>query len=461
MYRLFFHPLRKIPGPKHFAVSGIPLIVENHLLGYFPKKVLKYHEKYGYMVRTGPNSISISGTIGWPEVFGHSRGGRPEFGKWNDFYQLGDKTNVSLFTANREDHRRERRVVAHAFSDTAIKGQEALIMEYVDKLFAHLRKHAAQGTPTDVVKWYNFTTFDIIGDLALGESFHCLDQSDYHPWVSMIFTGIRVGSQMQALMKMPYLAWIVKLLISKEDMQKRIDNRKMSDEKVERRLALGSAPNGRNDFMTYILRHNDEKGMSHAEILGNSEGFLVAGSETTATTLSGLTYYLSTNPAAFERLQQEVRTAFPTERDITMLSTAQLKYLHACIEETLRIYPAAVETPPRVSPGEYVNGQYIPKGVSLSPVHYPWSMIYEGIFWVSYTSSWLTTPSRLSSQSSSEPPTTTPPTSSSPTPSSQSAGSVLTIPTTTRSSTRTRSQHSSPSLLAHATASARIWPTMR
>ena len=346
-------------------------------MGYFPKKVLKYHEKYGDMVRTGPNSISISGTIGWPEVFGHSRGGRPEFGKWNDFYQLGDKTNVSLFTANREDHRRERRVVAHAFSDTAIKGQEALIMEYVDKLFAHLRKHAAQGTPTDVVKWYNFTTFDIIGDLALGESFHCLDQSDYHPWVSMIFTGIRVGSQMQALMKMPYLAWIVKLLISKEDMQKRIDNRKMSDEKVERRLALGSAPNGRNDFMTYILRHNDEKGMSHAEILGNSEGFLVAGSETTATTLSGLTYYLSTNPAAFERLQQEVRTAFPTERDITMLSTAQLKYLHACIEETLRIYPAAAETPPRVSPGEYVNGKYIPKGVSLSRTHSLWPIIFE------------------------------------------------------------------------------------
>ena len=53
-----------------------------------------------------------------------------------------------------------------------------------------------------------------------------------------------------------------------------------------------------------------------------------------------------------------------------MLSTAQLKYLHACIEETLRMYPAAVETPPRVSPGEYVNGTYIPKGVSSSSAQY-------------------------------------------------------------------------------------------
>lgn len=366
VYRLFLHPLRKISGPKHLAVSGIPYIVENNLLGIFAKKVLKHHEKYGDIVRTGPNSISVDGTIGWPEVYGHSRGGRPEFPKWKPFFELGDASYTSIFTANREDHRRERRIVAHAFSDAAIKGQEALIMQYIDKLFDHFRKHAEQRIPTDVVRWYNFTTFDIVGDLALGESFHCLDQSDYHPWVTMIFAGIRASSQMQALMKLPYLSWIVKLLISKKDMQKRLDNRQMSHDKVERRLALGPAPNDRKDFMTYILRHNDEKGMSHAEILGNSEGFLVAGSETTATTLSGCTYYLSTNPVALERLQQEVRTAFPTERDITMLSTAQLKYLHACIEETLRIYPAAVETPPRVSPGEYVNGQYIPKGTIVT-----------------------------------------------------------------------------------------------
>ncbi|KAI4643954.1 hypothetical protein J4E85_010836 [Alternaria conjuncta] len=366
IYRLFFHPLRKIPGPKHFAVSGIPLAIENSIQGTFAKKVLKYHEKYGDMVRTSPNSISINGTIGWPEVFGLSRSGRPEFGRWHEFYQGGDTSRKSIFPSSREDHRRQRRVMAHAFSDAAIKGQEALIMEYVDKLFAHLHKDAAQHTPTDVVKWFNFTTFDIIGDLALGESFHCLDSSDYHPWVSMIFAGIRAGAQIVALMKMPGLSWILRLMISKEDMQTRHNNRIMSDEKVERRLALGAAPGGRKDIMTYILRNNDEKGMSHAEILGNSEALIVAGSETTATTLSGFTYFMSTNPQAFERLQQEVRTAFANEKDITMLSTAQLKYLHACIEETLRMYPPVADTPPRVSPGEYVNGYWIPKGTLIT-----------------------------------------------------------------------------------------------
>ena len=47
-----------------------------------------------------------------------------------------------------------------------------------------------------------------------------------------------------------------------------------------------------------------------------------------------------------------------------MKNVAQLPYLMACIEETLRLYPPAVEVAPRVSPGAEVEGKYVPKGVS-------------------------------------------------------------------------------------------------
>ncbi|CAA9965759.1 Cytochrome p450 3a17 [Pyrenophora teres f. maculata] len=366
IYRLYVHPLRKAPGPWHFAVSGLPLVIENQLRGRFAKSVLQLHEKYGDIVRTGPNSVSINGTIGWPEVFGFTRSNKPEFSHYNDFYQIGDKSNVSIFPSDRESHRRQRRILAHAFSDAAIKEQETLITKYVDQLFVQLRKDAAQHQQTDLVRWFNFTTFDIIGDLAFGEPFGCLEKSDYHPWVAMIFLSVKATAQMFAMRKIPALRWIQPLLISKENDQKRIESREMTNKKVERRIALGPAPNGRKDFMTYILRHNDEKGMSHQEILGNSEALIIAGSETTASALSGLAYYITTNPQALERLQQEIRTAFSTEKEITMLSTAHLKYLTACIEEALRVYPPSAETPPRVSPGEYVNGCYVPKGTLIS-----------------------------------------------------------------------------------------------
>jgi len=367
LYRLYFHPLRRIPGPKLYAVSGLPLAVNNQFRGLFNRDVLKFHEKHGDIVRTGPNQLSLNGNF-WPEVFGLARSGKPEFSHWDDFYQHGDKSNQSLFPADKENHRRQRRVIAHAFSDAAVKEQETLVKKYVDMLFDHLRSDAVQGQPTDMLKWYNFTTFDIIGDLVFGEPFNCLSNSNYHPWVDAIFGAIKSGTQDVALMKMPWIRWLLALMVSKEDLQKRIDNKAMSKEKTNRRLALGPAPNGRKDIMTYVLRHNDEKGMTHAEIHGNAEALISAGSETTATALSGLTYYITTNPQALKRIQEEVRTAFETEDDITMTSTAQLKYLHACIEETLRCYPPVAETPPRVSPGEYVSGHYIPKGVSKSPL---------------------------------------------------------------------------------------------
>jgi cytochrome P450 len=104
--------------------------------------------------------------------------------------------------------------------------------------------------------------------------------------------------------------------------------------------------------------------MSHEEILGNSDALIIAGSETTATALSGLTYWITTNPQALKNVQEEVRAAFSTEEEITMVSTGQLKYLNACLEEAMRMYPPVVETPPRISPGEYVNGHYIAQGVS-------------------------------------------------------------------------------------------------
>jgi hypothetical protein len=39
-----------------------------------------------------------------------------------------------------------------------------------------------------------FFTFDVMGDLVFGESFGCLDSSDYHPWVKLIFDSVKLGA---------------------------------------------------------------------------------------------------------------------------------------------------------------------------------------------------------------------------------------------------------------------------
>lgn len=105
--------------------------------------------------------------------------------------------------------------------------------------------------------------------------------------------------------------------------------------------------------------------MSPVEIMMNSESLIIAGSETTATCLSGTTYYLGKHPEILQRLIQEVRSKFALEDEITIQSTADLKYTIACLEESLRMFPPVVVSPTRLSPGDFVGGYHIPKNVSV------------------------------------------------------------------------------------------------
>lgn len=70
---------------------------------------------------------------------------------------------------------------------------------------------------------------------------------------------------------------------------------------------------------------------------------LTAGSETTATHLSGATWYLLTHPVALHCAQVEVRNAFQDPAAITLRSLNKrdsLPFLNAVIQETFRCYPS-------------------------------------------------------------------------------------------------------------------------
>jgi hypothetical protein len=62
----------------------------------------------------------------------------------------------------------------HGFSDKGLRDQEPRVMKYVGLLIERLRDHSKDG-PVDISTWYNFTTFDIMGELAFGESFSVLE----------------------------------------------------------------------------------------------------------------------------------------------------------------------------------------------------------------------------------------------------------------------------------------------
>ena len=133
-------------------------------------------------------------------------------------------------------------------------------------------------------------------------------------------------------------------------------HRRLTMEKIRKRIALGDTAKG--DFFSHVLKGEltEDQLASHASV------FMVAGAETIAIVLTGTTTFLAQNPRAFNKLKDEVRCAFKDSAEIDGETTGRLPYLKAVIEEGLRLFPP-VSGLPRVSPGETIDGTYIPKGV--------------------------------------------------------------------------------------------------
>lgn len=109
--------------------------------------------------------------------------------------------------------------------------------------------------------------------------------------------------------------------------------------------------------------------LSFEKLSASAFVLVLAGSETSATTLSGATFLLLTHPHVLARLQHEVRTSFGSEAEITLVSVNRLSYLLAVINETLRLYPPTPSGLVRKVPGEgqSIAGHYVPRGVSVPP----------------------------------------------------------------------------------------------
>ncbi|KAJ5085162.1 Cytochrome monooxygenase lcsI [Penicillium argentinense] len=368
IYNLYMSPLSKFPGPRLAACTNLQNLYWTST-GQYHYKLKELHDKYGNVIRTGPTTLVYRSPQAWKDIYGHRKQGGGSFLKDPKFYLRGPR-GPNILNADDADHSRERRLLSHAFSEKALRDQETLIQSYVDLLIERLEGEIAAGRPTlDMTQWYNFTTFDIIGDLAFGEPFDCLRDGQYHPWVKMVFVSMKVLALQRPLGLYPFLAPIVRALTPKKMTKLREEHFAMSSEKVHRRLKTKTE---RPDFMTYILRFNDDRSMSVREMEANAAVLIMAGSETTASLLSGFTYYMLRNPTAYRKLVDEVRGSFSTYQEINFQSVGHLKYLNAALEETLRIYPPVPATTPRVVPsgGAIIDGKYVPEGVSVSGAHY-------------------------------------------------------------------------------------------
>ena len=257
--------------------------------------------------------------------------------------------------------------MGNALSDRALREQEYILKRYTDLLVQVLREQISNQkdklTTVNIATWYDYTTFDTIGDLQFGESFHALETSEEHPWVSAIFHGLKFGTLLTVFHHFPPLKarWVLPQIV----MDKAREHFEWGCQRIEKRVQTET---DRPDFMRHLLQNmDDEKGMSRDEINSTATFLILAGSETSATTCTATTWFLLKNPQVLKRLQTEVRGSFENYEDISVSSAAKLPYLHAVIEETLRLHPNGPISVPRLvdRPNTIISGHLVPEGVSL------------------------------------------------------------------------------------------------
>lgn len=176
----------------------------------------------------------------------------------------------------------------------------------------------------------------------------------------MLVNILYTGSLFSIFRRMPYLLPLAPFMLPISKLKKeREEHIEFSRTLMRKRIEKG---NNRADFFGHLLTSNDKQ-PSEEFLRTNASSLLIAGSETTATTLAGVTYFVLERPECLRALQQEIRTAFKSIEEIDHISTRDLPYLGAVVKEGLRIFIPLPINVPRVSPGAVVDGNYIPKGV--------------------------------------------------------------------------------------------------
>jgi cytochrome P450 len=123
-------------------VSGF-WFVRSWYYGKYFQDIEELHKKYGDFVRTAPNELSIATVQSFSDIYAHGTKNQPVFVK-SDFYDVGEKELTIVSERDVDKHREVRRVLAPAFTTSALAKQEGLIRKHVDLFVSQLRKYATK-----------------------------------------------------------------------------------------------------------------------------------------------------------------------------------------------------------------------------------------------------------------------------------------------------------------------------
>ncbi|KAH8652032.1 cytochrome P450 [Xylariales sp. PMI_506] len=368
-------PVRFVPGPWLARYTDAWYFWNLHK-GHFENVNEELHKKYGSIVRYGPNRFSFSDEEASKAIYGHGTL-FPKSSWYSSWVIPGTWTMFADQDIPR--HAQNRRLYQNMYSMTSLLSYEPYVDECVD-LFSQRLGEIAQGgaSPVNMGHWMQCYAFDVIGYMTYSKRLGFLDH------------GKDIGNIISALELFLYeasvtgvYAWlhpyIHKLKSSLPGLQSAgrpyvisFTQERMAEHQAKPQAFKVDKNNMNNavDFLTkfFAAHARDATSFSSYHIIAGCGMNMLAGSDTTAISLSAMLYYLLKHPDCLHKLRQEIedfRIAGKIgDRHIKFKDTQEMPYLQAVIKEALRLHPAAGLPLERVVPtgGATIAGCFFPAG---------------------------------------------------------------------------------------------------
>ncbi|WP_307523146.1 cytochrome P450 [Streptomyces umbrinus] len=360
--------ITEIPGPKGLPLLGSALDLRRDALDAF----LRARRDHGDVARlsAGPPGVRsvlhcVFSAEGVQQILASQAA---NFRKDNQFYEeLRQSAGNGLLTAQDADYRRQRRLIQPLFTQRQVDTYATAVTLEADGTVERWRD-AADGV-VDVVREMDRLALRTVSRILFGADVEAAVEviHDNFPVVSEYVTR-RGFSPVN-----PPRSWPLPSNRRAEAASQAVYA--VCDRIIaERRAAdatAGAASTEGDDLLSLLSRaSSEEDGILDADELRNQVlVFLVAGHETTATSMAFALHLLARHPEARKRAQEEA-DRLPSGRAPSAADLDELPYLTRVLKEAMRLYPAAPVVGRRSVEAAEVEGHLIPAGADVLVL--PW-----------------------------------------------------------------------------------------
>ncbi|KAK3385839.1 cytochrome P450 [Podospora didyma] len=364
-----WYRLSHIPGPRWAAFSKYWMVKES-LKRRQPFAFKEANDKYGSLVRIGPNEL----VTGDPEILRRMMAIHSPYtkGPWYDAMRFDPTRDNLLSMRDEAAHTALRAKMAAGYSgkeNLSMEGTvDGQIQKLVDLIETKYISTSKEYKPMDLAQKVQYFTLDVISDLAFGQAFGFLEQDDD------VFDYIKITGFMipvlLVLANVPSLANMFQSPLFRGLLPKESDKFGfgafigVTKKKVGERF--GAEATSQPDMLGSFIRH----GLTREEASGEALLQVIAGSDTSATTVRTVLLNIMTSPSVYKRLQTEIDTGIANNTISSPIRDAEARnmpYLQAVIKEALRIMPPAGGAFFRSVPagGDVIDGKFVPAGTQI------------------------------------------------------------------------------------------------